>query len=182
MPSSQALNFAAFSAFWTSVVYQLTERQHLSQVGIGIFALVGAAGAAAAPLAGWLGDRGLGTDGRLGALVAGVIAGVLAAVGGNHLIWLAVAAVLLDLAVQGHQVLSQRDIYALEPEARARINTVFMTSVFLGGASGSAISGLLFARFGWSAVCIFGVAAFALAGVVWFVGRLGGERPATLLP
>jgi predicted MFS family arabinose efflux permease len=39
----QALLFGAFSCFWTSVAFELIQRHHLGQVGIGIFALVGAA-------------------------------------------------------------------------------------------------------------------------------------------
>ena len=51
---SQALMFGAFSGFWTSIAYQLVDTHHLSQTGVGVFALVGAGGAAAAPIAGWL--------------------------------------------------------------------------------------------------------------------------------
>jgi len=54
----QSAMFAVFSAFWTSIAYELHDRHHLGQTGIGLFALVGAGGAAAAPVAGWLGDRG----------------------------------------------------------------------------------------------------------------------------
>ena len=172
---AQALNFAAFSAFWTSVAYQLVDQLGLTQVGVGIFALVGAGGAAAAPLAGWAGDRGWGSVGRLLAISLGILAAVLAGLSAHHLIPLAVAGVLLDLAVQGHQVLSQRDIYALEPTARARINTVFMTSVFLGGAVGSAVAGLLYARAGWTAVTIFAGAAFIISSAIWAAGRLRGD-------
>ncbi len=172
----QGLQFAAFSSFWTSIAYQLIGRFGFSQAGVGIFALVGAAGAVAAPLAGRLGDRGLGHPARLGAIVIGILAMVLAGVGSASVVTLAIAAVMLDLAVQGHQVLGQRDIYALSEDSRARINTVYMTTVFVGGAIGSAVSGVLFQRFGWSSVCLFGGVLFVLGAALWWVGHLKGDR------
>ena len=173
---AQGLQFAAFSAFWTSIAYQLVARFGFSQAAIGLFALVGAAGAAAAPIAGRLGDRGWGHLARLGAIVTGVVSMVLAVLGSSSIIALAVAAILLDLAVQGHQVLGQRDIYALTENSRARINTVYMTTVFVGGAIGSAVSGVLFSRFGWTSVCVFGGALFLGGAIVWAFGHLRGDR------
>src|SRR5258708_5549323 len=67
----QALMFGAFSCFWTSVAFELIQRHHLGQAWIGIFALIGAAGAAAAPLAGRLGDLGRGHAGSGIALALG---------------------------------------------------------------------------------------------------------------
>ncbi|WP_279579085.1 MFS transporter [Fodinicola feengrottensis] len=56
----QAAMFGAFSAFWTTVSYVLTSPPFgYSQLGVGLFALVGAGGALAAPLAGRWADRGL---------------------------------------------------------------------------------------------------------------------------
>ncbi len=80
---------------------------------------------------------------------------VIAGLGAHELVVLAIGAVLLDLAVQGHQVLSQREIYALRADARARINTVFMSTVFIGGAICSAIAGWLYEHHGWAAVSAF---------------------------
>ena len=71
---------------------------------------------------------------------------VLAALGASSIVLLALAGVLLDLAVQCHQVMSQQEIYALRGEARARINTVYMTTVFVGGAIASAVAGRLALR------------------------------------
>jgi len=171
--------FGAFSAFWTSVAYELIDAHHLSQIGIGVFALVGAAGAAAAPIAGRLADRGHGRLASGVAFVLAVAAMVLAGAGSHVLALLAIAGVLLDLAVQGHQVLSQQEIYALRPEARARMNTVFMGSVFFGGAVASAVSGLLHDRWGWTGVTIFAAILPAIGFLLW---ALGARRSARLVP
>ncbi|HEX3791876.1 MAG TPA: MFS transporter [Pseudonocardiaceae bacterium] len=163
----QALLFAAFSSFWTSVAFELVSQHRLSQTGIGIFALVGAAGAGAAPVAGWLGDRGWGQKGSGIALVLGVIAMLVAGFGAGNLLLLGLGAVLLDLAVQGHQVFSQREIYSLRPTARARINTVFMGTIFIGGSIATAVSGALYDYYGWFAVTTF-AGALALIGLgIW---------------
>ena len=171
----QALMFGAFSAFWTSITFQLIDVNHQSQTAVGIFALVGAAGAASAPIAGRLAD---GRHGQLASGVAialGILGLVVAGVGGHHIVVLAVAAVLLDLAVQGHQVLSQRVIYALREDARARINTVYMGTVFIGGAICSALSGWIYEQSGWVAVSIFGACLPAVALAIWAYGRLVAE-------
>lgn len=60
---SQGCMFGAFSVFWTAIAYELIDEHGLSQNGIALFALVGAGGAAAAPIGGWLADRGRGRAG-----------------------------------------------------------------------------------------------------------------------
>jgi predicted MFS family arabinose efflux permease len=170
----QALIFGSFSAFWTSIAYELIDAHGLSQAQIGIFALVGAAGAAAAPIGGWLGDHGYGHRASAVALLMAVVSMALAAVGAGSVALLAVAAVLLDLAVQCHQVLSQRDIYALNPDARARITTVFMGTVFLGGAASSAASGALHSAYGWTGVAVFAAILPAVSLAVWALPRRVG--------
>ena len=177
----QALLFGAFSCFWTSVAFELVRDHGLNQAEIGIFALVGAAGALAAPIAGRLGDRGHGVIGSGVALALAVVALVLADVGSGSLIVLALAGVMLDFAVQGHQVLSQREIYGLRADARARINTVFMTTIFVGGAAASAVSGLLYDAAGWTGVTLLGAALPAIALVIWAVSTLRARRPAEAL-
>ncbi|MEU0466767.1 MFS transporter [Amycolatopsis sp. NPDC006131] len=179
----QALMFGAFSAFWTSVAFELVGRHGLTQTEVGVFALVGAAGAAAAPLAGRLGDRGHGGIGSGIALALAAVAMGVAWLGAGSVVVLALAGVVLDLAVQGHQVLSQREIYGLRAEARARINTVFMTTIFVGGAVASAVAGSLYDAFGWAGPSLFG-AVLPLVGLgVWAVStarqatqaKLGGH-------
>jgi predicted MFS family arabinose efflux permease len=168
---SQALLFGAFTAYWTAVAFVLIEKHQLSQTGIAVFALVGAGGALAAPVAGRLGDAGHGRIGRIVAITLVLAAMVLAGLGAGHLLLLALAGVVLDLAVQGHQVLSQRDIYSLRPDARARINSVYMTSVFVGGAIASAVTGVVHSAWGWTGVTVLGGVLACTAAVIWPLDR-----------
>jgi predicted MFS family arabinose efflux permease len=163
----QALMFGAFSAFWTSISYELIDAHHLSQLHIALFALVGAGGAAAALVAGKLGDRGLSRPVRGLSMAAAAVAMVLAGLGSGSILLLAAAAVLLDLATQGNQVLSQRDVYALREDARARLNTVYMTISFIGGSIASAVSGWLYESHGWGAVTVFAAALPFAACAIW---------------
>jgi predicted MFS family arabinose efflux permease len=174
----QALMFGAFSAFWTSISYELIDAHHLSQLHIAVFALVGAAGAAAALVAGKIGDRGLGRPARGVAMAVGAGAMVLAGLGSGSVILLAVAAVLLDLGIQGNQVLSQRDVYALREDARARLNTVYMTVSFIGGSIASAVSGWLYQSHGWTAVTLFAAALPLAAGCIYLWEFIRTPAPA----
>ena len=167
----QAMMFGAFTAYWTAIAYELIGEHGFSQGEIAIFALVGAGGAAAAPLGGRLADRGWGQKASGGALVLASGMMVLAAVGHRSVIVLAVAGVLLDFAVNSHQVMSQHEIYSLRGDARARINTVFMTSVFTGGAISSALTGVLHHRYGWTGACLLGAALPLIGLAVWGRGR-----------
>jgi cyanate permease len=75
--------------------------------------------------------------------------------------------VLLDVGVQGHQILSQQEIYSLAPEARARINTVYMGTVFVGGAVGSAAAGALHSSSGFGGVMVFSACACFASFLIW---------------
>jgi uncharacterized membrane protein YoaK (UPF0700 family) len=55
---------------------------------------------------------------------------------------LVVTGVVLDFAVQMNMVLGQREIYALHAASRNRLNALYMTSIFIGGAVGSALASL----------------------------------------
>jgi predicted MFS family arabinose efflux permease len=166
----QGLLFASFSLFWTLAPIELMRHHGFSQVQVAIFALVGAVGAVAAPIAGRLADAGHGRRGTLVALLLAPVSLLIAALPGSSYIWLVVCAVLLDFAVQLNMVLGQREVYAIDPHSRARLNAVYMTSIFVGGALGSLVASPLYEQFGWhlSAVTVALLPALALA---MFLGR-----------
>jgi predicted MFS family arabinose efflux permease len=165
-------SFAQFGAFWTTMVLFLSASPfNFNSATIGLFGIVGASGALAAPLVGKLGDKGssrvaVGYGCLLLALsfvvfyfatssVAVVICGI----------------VLIDIGMQGVHISNQTRVYSILPEARNRMNTVFMSFSFLGTAAGSAIGLFLWQLGGWHAVCLGGVglsaASFAVYGFTY---------------
>jgi predicted MFS family arabinose efflux permease len=155
----QSAAFGAFTLFWTAAPLLLARQFGFTQRGIAVFALVGAAGALAAPIAGRLADRNFGRPGTVVALLAILFSFVLAGWGGllgHSVVALAAAGVLLDSGVQANLVFSQRAIYALAPEMRSRMNGIFMAIFFTGAAIASALVSPVLARFGWPGICGLG--------------------------
>ena len=147
----QGTMFGIFNLFWTAVPLMLTEHFHFDQREIALFALAGAGGALAAPIAGRLADAGHSRVGTFGAMLTIVLAFAVTgwAVAAGVMFVLVIAAILLDASMQGNQIIGQRLIYAIDPEARGRINAIYMTSVFVCGALGSLLAGLTYFYGGW---------------------------------
>jgi predicted MFS family arabinose efflux permease len=167
-----ALGFACFSVLWTSIAFLLSAPPYGYDEGvIGLFGLAGAAGALIAPVAGGLADRGHGRF-ALGGFLLILLAGWgLLALGRSSLIALIIGIIVLDLGVQGAHISNQTAIYRLRPEARSRLTTAYMISMFLGGISGSTLSTTLYAAAGWTAICALGSALAAGAILIFAMRR-----------
>ncbi|AOY00774.1 MFS transporter [Jeongeupia sp. USM3] len=164
------LSFAIFSVLWTPMAFLLSSAPyHYSDVGIGLFGLVGAAGALAAGYAGRLADRGQGERATLQGLVLLLASWLPIAFAEYSIAAFVVGILVLDLAVQAVHVSNQSAIYRLRPEARSRLTSAYMTCYFIGGGSGSLLSAWAYSHGGWPLVCGLG-AAFSAAGVaVWLL-------------
>jgi predicted MFS family arabinose efflux permease len=179
-----ALAFATFGMFWTTMVLHLSGApfRYNSDL-IGLFGLAAAAGALAAPLVGGSADKrnpritigyGLGlllTSFFLFYVFADTVPGMIAGI------------VLLDLAMQCIHVSNQSRVYALIPAARNRLNTVYMTISFIGTSLGSAVGLFAWEKGGWTGVCLAGALLTVLALLIYFAtykkarpiaGSLGG--------
>lgn len=171
----QASLFGAFSLFWTTVPMRLANDFNMSQQGIAWFALAGVGGAIAAPIAGRLADRGLTRILTGAAMVIAIISFALTYLFQSNsttaLIVLLIAAITLDMAVSGNLVLGQRVIYSLGNEARGRINGIFMSIFFIGGAAGSSIGSWSYAYGGWALTSMIGIAMPLLAFLYYFTEK-----------
>ena len=87
--------------------------------------------------------------------------------GGSSLLALLAGVVVLDLGIQGAHILNQGVVYGLQPEARSRLTTAYMTCTFSGGAAGSGAAAIAWERGGWGAVSALGAGFAVLALGVW---------------
>ena len=166
------LSFGTFSAFWTSMAFLLARHYHYSTAVIGLFGLVGTAGALAATAAGRLSDRGWARRSTLASSLLLVASWAWLWWGGGTLAALVVGVLVLDVGAQGLHITNQGEIYRRRPEARSRLTAAYMVLYFVGGGIGSAGSAFAYDRLGWDGVCLVG-GAFAVGTVVlWSVTEL----------
>ena len=145
-----AFGFAGFTITWTVLPFLLADAPyHYSETTIGLFSLFGAAGALGASLAGRFHDAGYGRWATGAFLCMACASFVFMGLNPHSLGAIIAGLLLMDLGVQGVQILNQSTIYALRPDARSRITTAYMGTFFLFGALGSLVSGIAYEAGGW---------------------------------
>ena len=167
----QALLWACFNAFWVNLAALLKSGPwHLGSAWAGGFGIIGAAGAFAASLGGNATDR-VGFRKVIGASIGiATLAYVLLSGAATSLTLLIVGVIVLDIGVQSGLVSNQTRAFSVDPKAQGRINSLYMTATFFGGAVGATVSGWLMSRFGWSGIVAFGVGLGIVAAAIHWIG------------
>jgi predicted MFS family arabinose efflux permease len=168
-----AAAFGAFNALWTPLAFLLSGPPYrYSTATIGLFGLLGVAGALAASFAGRIADRG-------GAAVMTGLSSVLMLItwvpiglGRHSVAALIVGIIVLDFAIQGLHITNQSLIYQLRPDARSRITSAYMSLYFVGGVIGSISASAAYSAGGWSASAAVGAAFGAVTVVLWITSTL----------
>jgi predicted MFS family arabinose efflux permease len=164
--------FAVFTMFWTGLTLLLSAPPFSYSVSqIGFVGLMGIAGAFVAPRAGWLHDRGWSVPATGAALGLGFCAPIVAGLGAASIIFVLLAVLMLDIALQVLNVLNRARLFSVDPTARSRLNTAFVANSFVWGAIGSSLAGVLWQLGGWHALMLGGGALFGFALIVWLTQR-----------
>jgi predicted MFS family arabinose efflux permease len=141
-----ALVFGIFCSFWTTLTFHLSGPPfNYGSETIGLFALL-------APVFGKRADRG--NPGRSQVItVLMIIASIISVkLFPDSLAGILITVLLLDIGVQATQVTNIATIYTLDQSANSRINTVYMTTYFVGGATGTFIGLQCWQTGGWNMV------------------------------
>jgi predicted MFS family arabinose efflux permease len=165
------VSFATFSILWTVLAFQLSgPPYYYSEAVIGLFGLVGAAGAATASVVGRFTDRGW-ARGLTGISALLLLAGfVFLWLGATSLPALLAGVLVLDVGSSGLHLSNQSEIFRIRPEARSRVNAFYMTTCFVGAAVGSAVAAFVYERWSWDGVCVLGAAVSLFGLALWAFG------------
>ncbi|AFM40171.1 arabinose efflux permease family protein [Desulfosporosinus acidiphilus SJ4] len=166
------LLFGTFSVFWTTLAFFIKQPPYYYGTEIaGLFGLIGVAGASFAPIAGRLADK------KGPRIVVGIAAAVTLLAYcifwflGQQLWGLILGVILLDLGIQSAQISNQARVYALIPEAKSRLNTIYMVSYFIGGSFGSFLGMHAWSLWQWKGVCLSGSLLILASLITWGIGR-----------
>jgi predicted MFS family arabinose efflux permease len=166
-----ALCFACFSAFWSTIVFLLKQNFNMGSDVAGEFGLVGAFGAVAAGLMGRLSDKMDAYKLSGYTLLLILISFVVFFFSGHSIIGLVIGVIILDMGVQATHISNQSIIFALRPEARNRINTIYMVTYFLGGSAGTFFATQLWKNYQWNGVCAIGITISVITLIIHFANH-----------
>lgn len=163
--------FATFSLYWTVLPILLrSESLHFTNNEIALFGFVAIAGALLTPYIGKLGDKGYIYSMTNVSMVLVVVSIFLLFFVKDHSILsialIVISGIILDIGVSGNMLLGQKVIFSLNPTIRNRLNGLYMTIFFLGGAFGSWIGSYSYYQFSPDTALLLAIAFPMLALLV----------------
>ncbi|WP_413289749.1 MFS transporter [Bdellovibrio sp. HCB337] len=165
--------FGAFCGFWATLIYLMESPSfNLGARTVGLFGLVGALGALAAPWIGRFADKkSPRTTIALGIFLCALSFVIYWIWGGSSIVALGIGVLLMDVGLQAAHISNQSRVFALVPEARSRLNTAYMFAYFMGGALGSAVASYAWSLYGWSGVCAVALAFILISFLSFLYGQ-----------
>ena len=141
-----------FTSYWTTLTFLLASPPYnLSNLVIGLFALVGVGSICLGPFfSRYVIDQFV----PLFSVIIGELINILGIAIGTYTGTFTVAGPVIqafatDLGIQMTQIANRSAIFVIRPQARNRINTAYMVSVFCGQLMGTAVGNQLYSEGGW---------------------------------
>ena len=164
--------FASFGTLWSGLSLPLAGSPwQLSESQIGLFGIVGLAGALGTARAGRWADAGRAVPVTGLALTLLILSWAAIAQLPWTLWLLIVGIVALDFAVQAVHVSNQHLITTAHPDRTSSVIGGYMVFYSLGSALGAAATTALFTTYGWAGSSLLGAGFAACALVVWATNR-----------
>lgn len=164
--------FATFSLYWT-IMPILLRSVGFSNNEIALIGFVAIAGAFLAPTIGKIADKGYIfalTNISMALVLLSII--LLFFIHDHSLfciILIIISGVSIDIGVSGNLLLGQKVIYGLNPEIRNRLNGLYMTIFFLGGAFGSWIGSYSYYTYNSGVALLIGAALPIISLVIHLI-------------
>ncbi|MER2106962.1 MAG: MFS transporter [Solibacillus sp.] len=166
--------FATFSLYWTIMPILLrSEPLNFSNNEIALIGFVALAGALLAPTIGKIADKGYIFTMTNVSMALVLLSILLLFFVQDHsllsIILILISGISIDIGVSGNLLLGQKVIFSLNPEIRNRLNGLYMTIFFLGGAFGSWIGSYTYYKFNSEVALLIGTALPLIALLVHLI-------------
>ncbi|WP_019385200.1 MFS transporter [Acinetobacter venetianus] len=149
--------FAAVSILYSTIALLLSSAHHLPDLLIGMVTLVGIFGALSTQYIGKYADQGYTKHLTWIGCALFILSWIFFYYGQTLLISYILGFALIQLALALVHTSNQSIIFRLRPDAKSRINAIYMTAYFTGGACGSALGIFAWNHGGWSMTCLAGI-------------------------
>ena len=150
--------FAAMSILFSTIAVLLTsEPFNLPDVLVGVATLIGVFGALSTTKIGKIADRGYTKILTWAGIATLAISWIFLYFGGQSLIIYIIGYGVINFGLATVHSSNQNIIFRLRPDAKSRINSIYMTFYFIGGACGSALGVYAWHHGGWSMTCLVGL-------------------------
>ena len=163
------LAFAGLSAFWTTLVFLMEDNFGYGSGITGAFGLFGIVGALAATAVGKMNNRVSSNKILIYAALLLIVSWVIFYFSAHSIIGLIAGVILVDLGMQALHITNQTIIFSKNPEARNRVNTIYMVGFFVGGAIGTVLGAEAWKNYGWTGVGALGLILSVLILVVHLI-------------
>ena len=170
--------FAAMSILFSTIALLLTsETYQLPDVLVGVIPLIGVFGALSTQYVGKLADRGYTTVLTWTGCAIMAISWYFLYLGGQHLLNYIIGYGLINLGLAVVHSSNQNIIFRIRPDAKSRINSIYMTMYFIGGACGSALGVYAWHHGGWNMSCLVGILLVLGAAIFALIDLLSYNKP-----
>ncbi|MFW2161841.1 MFS transporter [Acinetobacter beijerinckii] len=149
--------FAAVSILYSTIALLLSSAYQLPDLLIGMVTLVGIFGALSTQYIGKYADQGFTNQLTWIGCALFILSWIFFYFGQTYLFSYILGFALIQLSLALVHTSNQSIIFRLRPDAKSRINAIYMTAYFTGGACGSALGIFAWNHGGWTMTCLAGI-------------------------
>ena len=163
--------FASVTTLYSTIALLLSSAHHLPDFQIGMVSLVGIFGALSTKYVGRYADQGHSQKITWFGCCLFIVSWICFYFGQTILFSYVLGFALIQLALAFVHTSNQSIIFRLRPDAKSRINAIYMTTYFIGGAAGSALGIFAWKHGGWSMTCLAGICLVLSCMLFGFLDR-----------
>lgn len=167
-----ALNFGSFLAMWSCLAFKMSQAPFFANSDtVGMLGICGMAGALTASFVGkYVKKIGVRSFNFIGCGLI-LLSWLFLFVGANSYIGIIAGIIIIDIGMQCVQLSNQTSIFELAPQASNRVNTIFMTTYFIGGATGTFLAGTCWELYEWHGVICVGIVLTTISLLITFFSK-----------